>query len=658
MNTSPISLSLADVARLAHVQRPVVSMWRRRTKEGSPFPAPLPDGRFPAEAVVNWLEETGRGKNPDPRAELSVYATTSAGADAGQLRTLQVLLTARVLLDAPLAAMHFEDLLDSVDGIDPDDQFLFREVEAIGAEHFPTLAAKADSLADAAWHPRNAYEHLEDALVRQTRPGVEHPHRDRLSDHLLRIQRSLGEHTTSAGGEVVDVDGACTDAVIALLDDEDVPDPGVLVTGTEPDRSVLRRYRIHGLTPRCATPEEDWELPDHCTILTRLTDAPSEAFDVLDSIEWQLPRGGRMLVIGTAEALIDRLPVTLVASRDRYLRENLLRAAVRLPQGQTADGSQTRLALWLLTRPADEASGLRVADLAGRNFGNTSAQALLDDLIAACSPARARVRSFSALVTVDRTQVIARSSSLLDAIGMVATRGQETAADDAARLIELRTALNTPPPEVLPPATPTMREATPHWAALGQVIDSREAALVPGARLEDTPGGTTPLWNPAAVTAGEPRTVDLVRVVGLHPHVQLTEPDDVVFTLRPQPAATVDRDGGAVVAYPARVLRVRSHRLAPAAIATAINSAPSGNAAWRSWRVPVVQMDRGQADEILARLDSYETDLRLRGAQLAELRSIVDRSVLSGAIELDTRTGLDHEPPTSVGGAPHQKGRP
>ncbi len=59
------TLSLADVARLSGVQRPVVSMWRKRPKAGLRFPEPTADGRFLAEEITAYLEATGRGNNPE-----------------------------------------------------------------------------------------------------------------------------------------------------------------------------------------------------------------------------------------------------------------------------------------------------------------------------------------------------------------------------------------------------------------------------------------------------------------------------------------------------------------------------------------------------------------------------------------------------------------
>lgn len=650
------TLSLSDIARLTHVQRPTVTMWRKRAKSGLAFPTPLPDGRFAADDVVDWLEATGRGNSSDLRADLALYTTTSSLTDAERLQDLQVLLTVRVLLDTPLSSQAFDDVLDSVDALDPDDTFLLSEVAGIGPDDYPGLAHEADQLAEAAWNERRAMEHLEDALHRLPTVVSVSSTADRLGEHLRLLQRALAEVAARRGDEVVDTNGAGADALLAASDDEAF-DPDVVLVEDLTDRSTLRRYQVHGVAPRFVALDDDWLLSEQSTILLRLPDDPTEAFDLLDTVEAQMPAGGLMLVIGTAETLLDRLPAALVASRDRYLRENLVRAAVCLPQGQTLHSPRTRLALWLLSRPTEEPMGLRIGDLSGHPFRKATAQTLLSDLLAASSPAEARRRAFTHLVPVDRVRILAGGTSLLDSIGIVTSHAQTPAADDAARLLELRAALSLPLPTVLP-LTPTgTRDRAPQQAALGQVVDSREAALVPGTRVKGLPAGSTPLWTAASVAVGEPAGVDLVRLVEARPRAPLTQPGDVVFVAGPRPAAIVDHQGGSAVLHPARVLRVRSTRLAPGAIAAAINAVPPGNSAWRSWRVPVVQIDRADADTLLADLDTYESELHRRRTQLAELRGIVDRSVLSGAIKLDTPAAHHHEQSTSAGRSPLPKGR-
>ena len=104
----------------ADVQRPVVSMWRRRPKAGLGFPSPLPDGRFDALEVVDWLEATKRGNNPDARGDLAIGTTLSSTTDPELLAILRLLVATRALLNEPLAGLDPDDLLDEAEELDPD----------------------------------------------------------------------------------------------------------------------------------------------------------------------------------------------------------------------------------------------------------------------------------------------------------------------------------------------------------------------------------------------------------------------------------------------------------------------------------------------------------------------------------------------------------
>ncbi|PHP51811.1 hypothetical protein [Actinomyces ruminis] len=169
---------------------------------------------------------------------------------------------------------------------------------------------------------------------------------------------------------------------------------------------------------------------------------------------------------------------------------------------------------------------------------------------------------------------------------------------------------------------------------LGDACQARQAKLLPGSRLGELPTGTTPLWTSDAVAAGKPASVDLLRLTHQRPDIRLTEPDDVVFTAAGKPVAVLDEAGGAAVAYPARILRVTGGRLCPAAIVDAINAVPAGNAKWPTWLVPETQIDPGLAAEILQSLQRWERQLRQRQALLEELKVLITRSVLSGAIQV------------------------
>src|ERR1700733_13362256 len=108
--TGDLTLSMADVANLAAVQRPVVSVWRTRAARSStPFPLPCQgsDGqmRFDTLEIVEWLETTGRGNNPSARDDVAAFATPSTARwrdDRATLDALTALLCLKALTGGSL----------------------------------------------------------------------------------------------------------------------------------------------------------------------------------------------------------------------------------------------------------------------------------------------------------------------------------------------------------------------------------------------------------------------------------------------------------------------------------------------------------------------------------------------------------------------------
>ena len=83
-----LRLSLPDIAQLARVQRPVVSVWRTRSAGSrSPFPpaiaTELGQEWFDSTQVVDWLEATGRGNNPDARQDAAAFASLQDNSPVG-----------------------------------------------------------------------------------------------------------------------------------------------------------------------------------------------------------------------------------------------------------------------------------------------------------------------------------------------------------------------------------------------------------------------------------------------------------------------------------------------------------------------------------------------------------------------------------------------
>jgi hypothetical protein len=163
----PMQMTLVDVARLAKVQRPVVSVWRSRSAASTaPFPEPFAtvsgEERFDAAAVVEWLELTGRGNNPDVRADCAAFASPkgmSAQDDEVVFNGLAALLCLKEISGGSLASLSDDDLLDVADEADPDDEFLLREISALGPRLRP-LRCYADTLADASYNCAEAFEQL------------------------------------------------------------------------------------------------------------------------------------------------------------------------------------------------------------------------------------------------------------------------------------------------------------------------------------------------------------------------------------------------------------------------------------------------------------------------------------------------------------------
>src|SRR5690242_9051956 len=86
-STGTLCMTLSDVAALAKVKRPVVSVWRQRSSGGqSPFPASSGQINgmelFDADDITAWLEATGLGNNPEVRNDAAAFARMIAPASA------------------------------------------------------------------------------------------------------------------------------------------------------------------------------------------------------------------------------------------------------------------------------------------------------------------------------------------------------------------------------------------------------------------------------------------------------------------------------------------------------------------------------------------------------------------------------------------------
>lgn len=653
--TQPIStMSLSDVARLAGVQRPVVSMWRRRPLPDTPFPTPQPDGRFLTDDVVAYLRTTGRGNNPEPELATDLTVTASPAADPADRADILALLAARAILGGDaLAGVDVEDLLDDVEALDPDDEWLFSEIEDADVDR---LAPLADAIADNAFSTAEAYEELRS----RTAPGG-------LATDLITTLADITTALLGENGTLVDVDATASNIALSVTTDESRTATRVLVAtspapaqgntavhtttaATAPIRQCLRRYRVHSLAARTTDLLGDWDLTEGSVILARLAPSPAGAPDTarttaahsdtadalatIDELTLHMDPTTTALVIGPASVLIDELPPDQVGSRDAFLRDGLVRAAVRLPRGLLSEGGGEHLALWLMG-PGDPGH-LWAGDLSGIGFGESTRQQLLDDVVAAARASHHGRRAFALLHRTDTTRLLARSLPLTALDVSPTDPFPVSAADDAARMAdllrELAAPMTDPFGDVRPQATGSGSAGS---STLGDLARNRLIQVLPGHRFEPLPPGQQRMWTAETVASRRPDAVDLMTLTARHPDVALTRPGDVVFTSAGSPHAVVDAEGGSAVAEPARVLRISpTASLSARAIASAINAlAPTpGKGRWRSWTVPVVTGSRSDAEEALARVDSWEDQIRTRLDLLDELHRLATRSVTSGAV--------------------------
>ena len=120
-----LRMTLSDVAALARVQRPVVSMWRKRSSTGPlPFPQAIETLRgvehFDASEVTAWLQATGRGNNQEARNDVAIYAKPASTASEPPRDNRQTfdgltsLLTLKVVTGETLSEASAAELLDAL----------------------------------------------------------------------------------------------------------------------------------------------------------------------------------------------------------------------------------------------------------------------------------------------------------------------------------------------------------------------------------------------------------------------------------------------------------------------------------------------------------------------------------------------------------------
>ena len=636
-------LSLGDVAVLARVKRPVVTIWRGRPHaEAGPFPAPVAQvrgqDRFARADIVAWLQASGRGNNPEVGADAALHARPPVPTPAGR-DLAEALLTVAAASGARPGELDREDLLDLADEVDPGDRMAFSEISAASERDLVASAAYVDALLCAAYGPAEALGHLRRDPARFGRtPDATAP-----APGVVQLVGSLAQALADplrAAGSVPPADptGCGADLVVGALEARGTEaHEGVLVRSVtaldgpsraEATRESWRTLAVYGAMPDPIDVDDDGhiDIAGTAVIVARYPHpgapalTPERLLDEVDDVLLQLKDEQRAVVLGPASNLTDALGGTRAEQKRRSILDTgRLRALVRLGRGSTPAAPQRRLAVWVFgPTPTGNFRGegrTAVADLAGLDLADVR-EDLVSDVVAAVEdrplPQMGGVDETQGRAHVFRVARYQRTFSVLAREGDLVPRDlhavpRAAAAPERANAASVADAVTTPvggvPVRVrAEPGLPRGRVVT-----LRELLDDKRVRVVPGTRLAhtevlapaETVGGLTVVGVPelsGRVRPGE-RVVDHLAFTAAHPRATRTEAGDVVFCAGPTPGAWVDVRGGTVVEAPARALRVmpddeRPDRVVPRVLAADL--ARGQGPEWRAFParlVPVVTAD-------------------------------------------------------------------
>ncbi|WP_155849896.1 hypothetical protein [Arthrobacter sp. H41] len=414
-----LPMTLSDVAALAQVQRPAVSMWRKRSAGADvPFPEPATreGGRdlFDGDQVAGWLEATGRGNNPEAVNDVAAFARAPGvapdGGPGNTLDALTALLTLKAITGRSLGQLGADEILDVADESDPDDLFLFSEVEAMGPA-LASTASSADRLVDSAYNPAAAFEHL---LATRYRAGFREHADTAVAEPAVELIAAVAVELAAAlGGQFVFADSTRggSDLLLGVVRATGEGAPATFLTADDDggtSRPVRRRLRVHGMDGGNISVGRGGEFTVQGPVV-HVAQYPSpgepgmDASEVLTSVEHlalQMDEHQRAVIMAPARVLCD-VPVTggVEELRSGLLRTGRVRAIVRLPPGLLPFRPREAQALWVLGPsfaevPIAERWTL-VADLSTRELTEGVRQDLVTDIVASMgNHATVRAHSF------------------------------------------------------------------------------------------------------------------------------------------------------------------------------------------------------------------------------------------------------------------------
>jgi len=679
-------MSMAEIAELARVKRPVVTTWRRRHAD---FPMPA-DGDaitplFDSRQVAEWLIATGRDPEGRIEADLSLHALADLGtglAPADLVALLTSLICLRDQDGEPLTATDGDPrdaLLRRAARLDPRDRYLRSELSRLPADG-GRIAETVDRLVEAAWGCRQAFERIMSADQR-FKFGELYAHT--IAPRLARLAAELsGARERARERTVIVCDPAAGPGdLLAAVAVAVGPDDRAVFQAAEADpylaRLAGRRMAVHGvnwadLNLAAGGPAPDgWADPD--VIVTQIpytpgeTRSPERVLNLLDDIALRLAPGRTAVVLGPASVLVSDLAPYSAAERARakLLSSGMVEAIIRLPGGLVPFRPGYDVAVWVLTSAYESPyrGWVLLADVSDLELTDEVITALAEDVVTwrrdGYRP-QAHTRTFGAQARVrdlvDTPQPLTArrptrvSSSTTDGAALVSRVTELEATLD-------RTAAGSGSREPVRSGIAADRRTSQRTQKIGTLVKARRLVMQPGNRLRGVPvcqdGHHDVLGVPEVLgraRRGE-RRIDRVALAGL-PAARLTEPGDVVVTSTPEFSVLVDHAGLAVVEFPAKVLRIPASerqsftpRTLAGLLAGRVPGLRPAGAVRPSRRledheVPVLSPAEVQfLDQFLTALDARQKAAQEELDLLTELRDITTSGFLDGTLTFT-------EPPT------------
>jgi hypothetical protein len=494
---------------------------------------------------------------------------------------------------------------------DPSDELLVREIR--GLKPSAAVLSYIDELRAASFGFHDALERLEDG----------------------RIKREAGpRELTGAAVELLsNVAGACAmhlgDDVTLRADASAfalrVADDAGLTLATD-DRATRRRAVITDV------PLGEPTRRPMLTLRSAVGLGLAGVLDAADELVLDLTAGEVGILVGPAQALTDSLRGELHQRRAGTLRVKNLIAALRLPRGLWREAHRQHLAVWVCL------GGSATDFFWGADLSAVEEPDLVDlasDIAGALELTDDRAYRYTRRMEVASVQ----------ASGVVVPRGVLApplrAADSRRQLdaVHAATLVTTEPLDTLDVlVTPAVGSLRVHYRSLGELHDEKRLVIRRGRRIsaERASSEGTVAVMPVELI-GDVR-FDPIDAEECYPRAVRTEAGDVLFIEKPEPRAWVDPLGGALVASPARILRLTDKAgFGPRLLAAVINHAPAGSE-WKSWAVPAVS--RAEADRIeavLAEVEEYQQQARRRVAAADDLIISLIAGLAAGAITLDAQ---------------------